>query len=94
MTKLYQWTSKCEFRDLCNSLIKDILIVGLKDLHPKEYLLREPVIMKAIQADQVTKERNRQAKELKTSETQDMDVAFIKEKHKNRPRTLSQTNCK
>ena len=33
MMELRQRDSKCKFIDLCESLMKDILIVGLKDLH-------------------------------------------------------------
>ena len=41
MTELRQRVTRWEFDDLCDSLIKDILIVGPKDLRLTERLLRE-----------------------------------------------------
>ena len=87
--ELHQYVSKCEFNDLHDFLIKDILIVGLKNLHLTDCLLWEPdiILRKAIQVNQATKEIKRQAWELTTSKTPEMDGSFIKCWHKNRPGT-------
>lgn len=86
MAELCQKSSTCEFGDLCKSLVKDILIVGLKDLCLTECLLRELVLTltKAVQAGQATEEMKSQAEELTNSETPERDISLIKHKNKNR----------
>ena len=76
----HQCANKCEFSDLCDSLMKDILIVNLKDLVLSECLLREPdlTLRKAIQAGQTAKETKNWAKELTTSKTLEMDIIVHK----------------
>ena len=86
--------SKWEFGDLSDLLIKYILIVRPKDLRLTERLPSEPdlTLKKAIQAGQAGEQTKKQAEELATSETPEMDISFIKRRHKNRDRTHSQSN--
>ena len=76
VTERWQRVSKCEFGDLCDSLIKDILVIGFKDLRLTERLFREPdlTIRKSIYVGQAAEETKRQAKELATSEIPEMYI--------------------
>ena len=42
MTQLKKLSSDCEFGELKNSLIKDIVVIGVTDNSMRERILREP----------------------------------------------------
>ena len=52
VTELKKLSQDCEFGELCNSLIRDVIIMGLLDNKLRERLLREPdlTLEKAIKA--------------------------------------------
>ena len=94
VTGLRQRVSNCKFGDLCNSLMKNILLVGRKDLHLKEPLLWELdiTLRKVIQAGQAVEETKRQPKKFATSETPEMNISLRKRRQKKKPGTQSQTH--
>ena len=76
VTRLKTLSEDCEFGELHNSLIKDLIIIGLRDTKLQERLLSEPDIdleqvCKRGQASEVTKQRARtiQATNRETSST-------------------------
>ena len=42
VTKLKKLSKECEFSDLQNSLIRDMILIGITDNHLRQRLLREP----------------------------------------------------
>ena len=91
VTDLCQYASKCEFGDSCNSLIKYILIFGLKVFRLTECLHREPglTLRMATQVGQAAKETKKQAKKLTTSETPEIEVYVHKTDRKKTWNTVS-----
>ena len=75
-------------------LIKYVLTVSLKDLCLRKRLLSESdiTLRKAIQAGQAGEQTKKQAEELATSETPEIDISFLTRTHKNGDRTHSQSN--
>ena len=67
MTQLKKLTSDCEFEELNNSLVKDILVTGVTDDSLRERMLREPnlTLQRAIALGQSTEQTQIHAKELK-----------------------------
>lgn len=58
VTELRQLSEECEFGELKDSLIRDLIICGLNDSRLKERMLREPDLdlKKAIKLGQAVKE--------------------------------------
>ena len=64
MTELKKLSQECEFGELHNSLIRDVIIMGLSDKKLRERLLREPDLtldnaIKHGQAAEETKQHGR-----------------------------------
>ena len=66
VTELRQLSEDCEFQDLKDSLIKDMIICGIVDNQLRERMLREPNInlVKSIQLGQAAEETKKHSKEL------------------------------
>ncbi len=86
MTELRQRASDCEFGEISDLLIKDILICGINDLRLSKRLLREAelTLEKAIQAGQAAEETRRQTRALATNDTDIEEVNTIKRKNRQR----------
>ena len=82
VTELRQRSKDCEFGDICDSLIRDILIIGITDNRLRERLLREAnlTLDKAIQAGQASEETKEQSRVLATESAA---IASIRNKQKN-----------
>ena len=66
VTELKKLSQECEFGELCNSLIRDVIIMGLLDNKLRERLLREPdlTLENAIKHGQAAEETKQHAREL------------------------------
>ena len=68
---LHQHATDCKLGDLTDSLVKDVLIIGTKDFHLWDHLLREHdfTLDQTIQAGQTAEETRSKAKVLERTET-------------------------
>ena len=66
VTELKKLSQECEFGGLCNSLIRDVIIMGLLDNKPREILFREPDLSmeNATKHGQAAEETKQHAREL------------------------------
>ncbi|CAI9728265.1 Hypothetical predicted protein [Octopus vulgaris] len=84
VVELRQKAQQCEFGNLTDSLTKDILICGIRDMRLRERLLREPNLdlQKTIQAGQSAEQTRLQSRMLKaTSETRDNEISRVYSQH-------------
>ena len=82
MTELRKLSSKCEFDNLQNSLIKDMFVCGTKDNSLHERLLRECdlTLSKAISAGHAAEETLKHIRDILWSQpTADIDNIFKKD---------------
>ncbi|CAI9726762.1 Hypothetical predicted protein [Octopus vulgaris] len=84
VVELRQKAQQCEFGNLTDSLTKDILICGIRDMRLRERLLREPNLdlQKTIQAGQSAEQTRLQSRILNaTSETRDNEISRVYSQH-------------
>ncbi|CAI9737570.1 Hypothetical predicted protein [Octopus vulgaris] len=84
VVELRQKAQQCEFGNLTDSLTKDILICGIRDMRLRERLLREPNLdlQKTIQAGQSAEQTRLQSRMLNaTSETRDNEISRVYSQH-------------
>ncbi|CAI9742889.1 Hypothetical predicted protein [Octopus vulgaris] len=84
VVELRQKAQQCEFGNLTDSLTKDILICGIRDMRLRERLLREPNLdlQKTIQAGQSAEQIRLQSRMLNaTSETRDNEISRVYSQH-------------
>ena len=97
VTELKKLSQDCEFGELCNSLIRDVIIMGLLDNKLRERLLREPdlTLEKAIKHGQAAEETKQHARMLQRqleSEKKSIDAVKHNTKSKSNQSTLSKPN--
>ena len=83
MTQLSKVSSDCEFGELKNSLIKDIVVIGVTDDSLRERMLREPnlTLERAIALGQFAEQTKIHAKELK-QEAEIYGIKFSKKENR------------
>ena len=83
MTQLKKLSSDCEFREIKNSLLKDIVVIGVTDDSLRERMLREPnlTLERAIALGQSAEQTKIHAKKLKL-EAEIYGVKFDKKKNR------------
>ncbi|CAI9727403.1 103-like family member retr-1 [Octopus vulgaris] len=84
VVELRQKAQQCEFGNLTDSLTKDILICGIRDMRLRERLLREPNLdlQKTIHAGQSAEQTRLQSRMLNaTSETRDNEISRVYSQH-------------
>ena len=84
MTQLKKLSSDCEFGELKNSLIKDIIVIGVIDDSWRERMLREPnlTLEKAIALRQFAEQTKIHTKELKQKAELNKEVKFNKKRNR------------
>ena len=85
VTELKKLSSECEFDNLQDSLIKDMIVCGTKDNSLRERLLRECdlTLSKAISAGHAAEETRKHAREiLRSQPSADVDKIFKKKLNK------------
>ena len=95
MTELNKLSSECEFDNLHDSLIKDVIVCGTKDNSLRERLLRECdlTLSKAISAGHAAEETRKHAhKILRSQPTADIDKIFKKKRNKSSDNTRNQSS--
>ena len=93
MTELKKLSSECEFDNLQDSLIKDMIVCGTKDNSLRERLLRECdlTLSKAISAGHAAEETRKHAREiLRSQPSADIDKIFKKKLNKSNHNTHNQ----
>eukprot|EP00794_Sanderia_malayensis_P021043 gene21043-23098_t len=82
VTELRTLSAECEFENLRDSLIKDMIICGVSDRAPRERMLREPKIdlKKAIELGLAAEQTKQHAKQLTTQ----IDCSINKVRHSRR----------
>ena len=74
VTKLKKLSKKCEFSDLQNSLIRDMIVIGITDNHLRQRLLREPDLTSALKLGHAYEETKKHAFELRWDFTQNPET--------------------
>ena len=95
MTELNKLSSECEFDNLHDSLITDMIVCGTKDNSLRERLLRECdlTLSKAISAGHAAEETRKHAhKILRSQPTADIDKIFKKKLNKSSHNTRNQSS--
>ena len=79
VTELKKLSKKCEFSDLQNSLIRDIIIIGITDNHLRQRILGEPdlTLDSALKLGQAYKETKKHVLELRRDFTQNPEIDQI-----------------
>ena len=93
VTELKKLSSECEFDNLQDSLIKDMIVCGTKDNSLRERLLRECdlTLSKAISAGHAAEETRKHAREiLRSQPSADIDKIFKKKLNKSNHNTRNQ----
>ena len=93
VTELKKLSSECEFDNLQESLIKDMIVCGTKDNSLRERLLRECdlTLSKAISAGHAAEETRKHAREiLRSQPSADIDKIFKKKMNKSNHNTCNQ----
>lgn len=82
VTDLKTKSQSCNFGSLCNSLIRDQIVIGIRDTRVKEQLLKKTdlTLEKAIQICQAAELARSQVNSL-TNVEQELSVDFVKKKH-------------
>ena len=95
MTQLKKLSSDCAFGELKNSLIKDIVVIGVTDDSLRERMLREPnlTLERAIALGQSAEQTKIHAKELK-QEAEIYGVKFRKKENRYSQATKKIKQCK
>ena len=96
MTELKKRSADCEFSQLRDSLIRDIVICGIIDNRLRERLLREPDLSleKTLQLGHAAEETKRHIKELQKQNETKAFVDGVKKKHsaKSKPKFTSSSS--
>ena len=93
VTELKKLSTKCEFDNLQDSLIKDMIVCGTKDNSLRERFLRECnlTLSKAVSASHAAEETFKHAREILRSQTSDnIDKIFKKKLNKSNRNTRNQ----
>ena len=95
MTQLKNLSSDCEFGELKNSLIKDIVVIGVIDHSLRERMLREPnlTLERAKALEQSTEQTKIHAKELK-QEAEIYGIKFSKKENRYSQASKKIKQCK
>ena len=92
VTELKKLSSECEFDNLQDSLIKDMIVCGTKDNSLRERLLRECdlTLSKAISAGHAAEETGKILEILRSQPSADIDKLFKKKLNKSNHNTCNQ----